>query len=496
MKKRLAKIKKDLRFKKRKLLDVQLGRPALRTKVKHKKEPKYFSMEKRIFRKTTENSIIKMNTQLKKPDKINVFEKFSNKRHNTYSAEQPVHSGVTRRTRRMLSFYKQRRYKSRRFINTFFRYARWRTRNFDHLLKNMIVTKRYLAYCSGRMRKRQFKAFLKKVNGQINRTTNARMHYVLSFNGLLTNALYQIRFCHPVLFKFMGLLICNGYILVNERTARYRNAYVQPGDKLEVAHEFWSKLTRPNLPHFFFRIGKYKRVKRRFRANRLKYRALLKQSKRYYRFFYRKRRRYARRSFKRITKQVRWKLGHLVKNPKRRHLHLNFKGNRETDIFSRCEFPDFFDPLYKRKLRKKRRRVDKYKKTVYRNLRRIFMVWYKLKLYYLLKYCSYIIFRKRIKRLQLRKFVNILLRRHFKAFRFLAFRVARRIIRRCYSDAQHYFGRFRSLRWRYYAAHWEICFFARTAYYLTPTYLYNVKDKRFKQSFLWRTLKAYSYFPY
>src|SRR5690606_25172311 len=130
------------------------------------------------------------------------------------------------------------------------------------------------------------------------------------------------------------------------------------------------KLTKPNLPYFFFRIGKYKRIKRRYRpTNKLKRRALLKQSKRYYRQFYKKRRRYARRSFKRTTRRVRWKLSHLIKNPKRRQFYLNFKAKSNQNIFARREFLDLFDPLQHKKLKKKHHKIDKYKKIVYRQLR-------------------------------------------------------------------------------------------------------------------------------
>jgi len=121
----------------------------------------------------------------------------------------------------------------------------------------MMIVKRYMAFRNGKLRKRQYGAFIRKVNKHIVRITNARMQYLIAHTGLLSNALYRIKFAPPFVFKFINQLITQKNIMVNERLANYPSIFVVPGDKLEVVHTFWIKYTRP--ANFFIKFVKLKK---------------------------------------------------------------------------------------------------------------------------------------------------------------------------------------------------------------------------------------------
>lgn len=185
-----------------------------------------------------------------KPKKIRYLEK-------KYGRYLPT----KKRRRRRIN--KRANYKSRRYVGYYFRYARnyLRTRRF--FLKNIMVIKRFVAYGSGFLRKRQFRSLVDKTNSKIVRPTDARMTYFTVFTGILNNALFSVGFARPIVFRNIDQLICHGNFMINERLSRYGNTSVKVGDKLEVVHNFWVKKTKVYYLNFCIRRKNQKKIWRK-----------------------------------------------------------------------------------------------------------------------------------------------------------------------------------------------------------------------------------------
>jgi len=384
-------------------------------------------------------------------------------------------------------FSKKNNYKSRRFIGNFYKYARNYLYQHRFLLKNMMIVKRFMSFSSGRLRKRQYGAFIKKVNKRVVRQTNARLRYLTSHIGILSNALYRVRFAPFFVFKFINQLISKKNIMLNERLATFPNMFVVPGDKLEVVHTFWIKYTRP--ANFFF----HPNPKWKIRGKRGKFFKKWKSfysSRKYKRRFYSrifKKRQIIVKKILRAKKRIRWPIKTLFKSPFKRS-----RFTRAKVVVKRIKYSSISynaTVLRKKKLIKTRAQV--IKKGIFKSLKYRYVRLCGLKLYYCIYAIFLILFKKILRRPLLKKIVYLLLRLYYKRLQRRPIRLARRIYDKVRRGTVKYFKIPILRRVTYYPRAWEICMYARSAFLMRPLTYNQIRDRRFRKPFLYTLFKTF-----